>query len=110
MDSSYSPESPRIEALLRAIAQMPESWALTPCVGKRNLWQNWSTERLDRTILTDAIQRQVNADGKTCKWTGVSVVTGPLSNGVAAVDFDGPLALQKYLELSGGQIPPTTMK
>jgi hypothetical protein len=40
----------------------------------------------------------------------VSVVTGPLSNGVMAIDFDGPLALQKYLELSSGQFPPVTMK
>jgi hypothetical protein len=92
--------------LIAAINKFPQEWALTPCIGKRNLWPNWNKQRLDRAQLIEAIRSQTNHEGKPCKWTGVSVVTGPLSNGIMAIDFDGPLALQKYLELSG-QLPPT---
>jgi hypothetical protein len=92
--------------LVAAINKFPQEWALTPCVGKRNLWPGWQREKLDRARLIEAIRSQKNHEGKHCKWTGVSIVTGPLSNGVMAIDFDGPLALQKYIELSG-QLPPT---
>jgi len=95
-----------IKALIAAINNFPQEWALTPCVGKQNFWPNWNKTKLDRAQLIEAIRSQTNHEGKPCKWTGVSVVTGPLSNGIMAIDFDGPLALQKYLELSG-QLPPT---
>jgi hypothetical protein len=95
--------------LIAAINKFPEAWALTPCVGKQNFWPNWNKAKLDRIQLIEAIHLQQNHEGKLCKWTGVSIVTGPLSKGVMAVDFDGPLALQKYLELSG-QLPPTTKR
>jgi len=91
--------------LITAINNFPQEWALTPCIGKRNLWPNWNKAKLDRARLIEAIRSQTNHEGKPCKWTGVSIVTGPLSNGVMALDFDGPLALQKYIELSG-QLPP----
>jgi len=95
-----------VKALIAAINNFPQEWALTPCIGKRNLWPNWNKTKLDRAQLIEAIRLQKNHEGKPCAWTGVSIVTGPLSNGVMAIDFDGPLALQKYLELSG-QLPPT---
>jgi len=95
-----------IGALITAINNFPQEWALTPCIGKRNLWPNWNKTKLDRVQLIDAIRSQKNHEGKHCAWTGVSIVTGPLSQGVMAIDFDGPLALQKYLELSGNQLPP----
>jgi hypothetical protein len=98
------------QSLVAAINRFPKEWALTPCIGKRNLWPNWNKTKLDRAQLIEAIRSQKNHEGKPCKWTGVSVVTGPLSKGLMAVDFDGPLAIQKYLELSGNQLPPTTMK
>jgi hypothetical protein len=41
---------------------------------------------------------------------GVSIVTGPLSNGIMAIDFDGLSALRKYLELSSNQLPPPTKR
>src|SRR4028118_1250984 len=96
--------------LVRAINKFPQEWALTPCIGKRNLWPAWQKTKLDRNQLIEAIRSQKNHEGKKTAWTGVSVVTGPLSNGVMAIDFDGPLALQKYLELSNAQLPPVTMK
>jgi hypothetical protein len=37
-----------IGALITAINNFPQEWALTPCIGKRNLWQNWNTTKLDR--------------------------------------------------------------
>jgi hypothetical protein len=98
-----------VNALIAAINNFPQEWALTPCVGKRNLWPAWNTVKFDRARLIEAIRSQTNAEGKPCAWTGVSIVTGPLSDGVMAIDFDGPLALQKYLELSG-QLPPTTKR
>ncbi|MEG4409103.1 CHC2 zinc finger domain-containing protein [Microcoleus sp. MON2_D5] len=93
-----------------AINKFPQEWALTPCVGKKNLWSGWQKNKLDRARLIEAIQSQTNAEGKKTLWTGVSVVTGPLSDGVMAIDFDGPLAWKKYLELSGDQEPPLTKR
>jgi hypothetical protein len=95
-----------VKALITAINNFPQEWALTPCIGKRNLWPNWNKAKLDRAQLIEAIRSQTNHQGKPCAWTGVSIVTGPLSKGVMAIDFDGHLALQKYLELSGEQLPP----
>lgn len=89
---------------------MPKSWALTPCIGKKNMWPKWNSQPLDRTVLIDAIRNQVNAEGKPTAWTGVSLVTGLMSGSLMAVDFDGMAALDKYLELSGGKKPPATVK
>jgi hypothetical protein len=97
-----------IGALIDAINKFPQEWALTPCIGKKNLWPAWQKTRLDRAQLIEAIRSQKNHEGKHCAWTGVSIVTGPLSNGVIAIDFDGPAAWKKYLELSGNQTPPFT--
>jgi hypothetical protein len=105
-DSNLPDSTQSCQALVAAINKFPKEWALTPCIGKRNLWSNWNKAKLDRAQLIEAIRSQKNHEGKHCKWTGVSIVTGPLSNGVMAIDFDGPLALQKYIELSG-QLPPT---
>jgi len=97
-----------IGALIAAINNFPQEWALTPCVGKRNLWPGWQKTKLDRARLIEAIRSQKNHEGKKTAWTGVSVVTGPLSNGVMAIDFDGPAAWKKYLEFSSSQAPPFT--
>lgn len=95
---------------LIAISKLPNAWALTPCVGKQNLWPAWSRERLDRSLLIDAIQKQTNKSGRHTAWTGFSLISGPMSGGVMAIDFDGALALEKYLELSGdAPIPETRM-
>jgi transcriptional regulator with XRE-family HTH domain len=99
-----------IGALITAINKFPKEWALTPCIGKRNLWPQWQKTKLDRARLIEAIRSQTNNKGEETLWTGVSVVTGPLSAGIMAIDFDGSLALKKYLELSGGQPPITTKR
>lgn len=98
------------DALIAAIAKMPAEWGLTPCKGKANQWTGWNKERLDRAELIEAIRTQKNAEGKHTAWTGVSIVTGPLSGGIMAVDFDGSLAYKKYCELSGGASYPTTKR
>ncbi|MBD0298735.1 MAG: bifunctional DNA primase/polymerase, partial [Nitrososphaera sp.] len=100
--------SSSIGALIAAINKFPTEWALTPCIGKRNLWPQWQKTKLDRAQLIEAIQSQTNHEGKKTAWTGVSIVTGPMSGGVMAIDFDGRLAWKKYLELSGDQVPPLT--
>ncbi|MEG4366736.1 MULTISPECIES: DUF3987 domain-containing protein, partial [unclassified Microcoleus] len=97
-------------ALINAISKMPAEWALTPCVGKKNLWPNWNKAKLDRSQLIEAIRSQKNHEGKKTAWTGVSIVTGPLSGGIMAIDFDGSLALTKYFELSGGVPAPATKR
>lgn len=106
----YSPHAPNSPALIEAIWKMPNNWALTPCRGKENLWKGWNREHLDRATLCEAIASQINLDGKHTAWTGVSIVTGPLSGGIMAVDFDGPLALTKYFELSGNASYPMTKR
>ena len=102
--------SSSLGALIDAINKFPQEWALTPCVGKKNLWPRWNHERLDRAQLIEAIRSQKNHEGKKTAWTGVSIVTGPLSNGIMAIDFDGLSALRKYLELSSNQLPPPTKR
>lgn len=102
--------NPQNTALIEAIAKMPKPWALTPCLGKQNMWTGWRETKLDCQELIAAIRSQTNAEGKKCAWTGVSLVTGPMSGGIMAVDFDGPLALTKYFELSGGVSYPTTKR
>jgi Protein of unknown function (DUF3987)/CHC2 zinc finger/Bifunctional DNA primase/polymerase, N-terminal len=97
-----------IENLLSAIARFPSEWALTPCMGKQNLWPAWNKERLDRNVLIDAIQNQRNHKGKYTAWTGVSLISGPMSGGVMAIDFDGEAASEKYRELSDGVPLPIT--
>jgi len=97
-----------IGALIAAINNFPQEWALTPCVGKRNLWPGWQKTKLDRARLIEAIRSQKNHEGKKTAWTGVSIVTGPLSGGIMAIDFDGSAAWKKYLEFSSGQAPPFT--
>jgi len=97
-----------IGALIDAINKFPQEWALIPCVGKKNLWPQWNHKRLDRAQLIEAIRSQKNHEGKKIAWTGVSIVTGPLSGGIMAIDFDGSLAWKKYLELSGNEYPPPT--
>lgn len=104
--SSHNPAASA--ALIAAISQMPPEWALTLCLGKKNLWPQWNTVKLDRNLLVDAITNQRNHADKHTPWTGVSLVTGPLSGGVMAIDFDGEAALPKYLELSGGSPLPMT--
>ena len=75
------------------------------------MWKGWNKEPLDRATMCEAIRSQVNADGKHTAWTGVSIVTGPLSGGIMAVDFDGPKALDKYVELNPEKkLPPTTKR
>ena len=104
--TSYNPAASA--AFIAAISQMHKSWALTSCVGKQNKWTGWNKERLDRKTLIMAVRSQVNNEGKHAAWTGVSLVTGPLSGGVMTIDFDGEAALPKYLELSGGDPLPLT--
>ncbi|MEZ2241763.1 DUF3987 domain-containing protein [Microcoleus sp.] len=106
MNSNHSPNLGK--TLADAIAQMPPDWALTPCVGKQNVWPQWSSQKLDRDTLIEAVRSQTNHEGKRCKWTGISVITGPLSDGLMAIDFDGPTAFDKYLEFSGGEGLPET--
>jgi hypothetical protein len=38
---------------------------------------------------------------------GIGLMTGPVSGGILAVDFDGASALEKFIELNGG-LPPIT--
>jgi hypothetical protein len=75
------------DALIEAIAQFPKEWNLTPCVGKQNFWPGGRGSARPHNFVSGN-QNQVNQKGEPCQWTGVSIVTGPLSNGVMAIDFD----------------------
>ena len=110
MDSNKFSAKTVSQILVKAISELPESWNLTPCVDKKNMWPKWSSQPLERTVLIDAIERQVNNEGKPTAWTGFSLVTGMMSDRLMAVDFDGVTALDKYIELSGGEKPPVTPK
>jgi hypothetical protein len=40
-----------IDALIAAIATMPDGWVLTSCIGKKNFWLAWQKTKLDRAQL-----------------------------------------------------------
>jgi len=114
-------------SLVQALNQYPELWVLTP-VGYPNApadkakapyRPNWQSEEpIHRSQLANiAVHGEMvtytKDDGSTYqtarKPTGWGVRSGPISGGLLLVDFDGAAALTKFVELSGGIMPPVTL-
>lgn len=84
--------------LVEALQQFPVEWVLTPVWDKKPSRKNWQTEKLSREQLIKEL--------RTGKWNGYGLVTGELSGGLVALDFDGPSAFEAWREHSGGTEPP----
>jgi hypothetical protein len=89
--------------LIEGLDLIPQDWALTPLLGDkapyRTAWQHESP--LPRN--------QIIAEIESGHAKGYGIRTGTVSGGIVALDFDGPSAMQKALELSGGDPLPDTV-
>jgi hypothetical protein len=92
-----------VSQLIDGLGLIPGDWALTPLRGNKAPYRtDWQYEApLPRT--------QIIADIKSGKAKGYGVRTGQISGGILAIDFDGASAMQKALELSGGESLPETV-
>lgn len=79
---------------LLAEGAFPADWALVPVAGKETYVKGWTKRALDRTALE--LQYKLNGSYK-----GLGVVTGGFSNGLIALDIDGPTADARYKDLAG---------
>jgi hypothetical protein len=77
----------------------PSDWALVPVAGKSTYVTGWTKRALDR----DALELQYKLNQS---YRGLGVVTGDFSNGLIALDIDGPKADAKYKELAGDEYMP----
>ena len=74
----------------------PSDWAMVPVAGKCTYVKGWTKIALDRQKLE--LEYKVNPAYK-----GLGVVTGGFSNGLIALDIDGPTADERYKELAGDE-------
>lgn len=83
------------------LQKIPQSWALTPVDGSKKPYRaKWQSEPpLKREKILSEIQ---SGSAK-----GYGLRTGKISNGIAAVDFDGQSAWELAKKLSGGELPDT---
>lgn len=89
--------------LLAELKQYPDTWVLTPVNGKKQPYRrDWQNET---PLSRDEIVRDIHSG----KAQGVGIRSGAASSGILCIDFDGPSALPKYLQLSGGIKPPLTV-
>ncbi len=105
------------ERLIARLKRLPESVRLTPLNGnKQPQGKEWQNRPFTPTQMIDAVRNGVevpfeNKSGeiyhKRIYPKGIGLMTGPISGGILAVDFDGASALEKFIELNGG-LPPIT--
>lgn len=77
----------------------PSDWAMVPVAGKCTYVQGWTKIALDRNKLE--LEYKMNSSYK-----GLGVVTGGFSNGLIALDIDGPTADERYKDLAGEEYKP----
>ncbi len=80
---------------------LPEDWKWCLVRGKDAFGQGTSTDPLS----TENTLKKVNS--KRHRQTGLGVVTGDASNGLVAVDIDGPLAEEAFKKILGESWPAT---
>lgn len=95
-----SPQMAADEQLRRKL--LPEDWKWVLVRGKDAFGQGTSKDPLD----TEKTLGKV--DSRRHRQTGLGVVTGDASNGLVAVDIDGPKAEEEFKKLLGDQWPDAT--
>lgn len=102
IDPSASAGAPDLSAkaldLLRA-GIFPDAWTFVPVAGKATYIENWTTKPLSRQACIDAYKLRSD-------YNGLGVVTGSFSEGLIALDIDGPLADERYREAAGDGYEP----
>lgn len=77
----------------------PTAWHFVPVAGKKTFVKQWATQPLTKELCIEAY----NANKA---YNGIGVVTGNFSDGLIALDIDGPLADARYKELAGEEYEP----
>lgn len=77
----------------------PSAWHFVPVAGKKTFVKQWATQPLTKDLCIEAY----NANKA---YNGVGVVTGSFSDGLIALDIDGPLADARYKALAGEEYEP----
>ena len=77
----------------------PAAWHFVPVAGKKTFVKQWATQPLSKDQCIEAY----NANKA---YNGVGVVTGNFSDGLIALDIDGPLADARYKALAGEEYEP----
>ena len=96
MVANFNPD--RTAELLKALAALPQDWALTPVLdNKRPYKEDWQKQGLDRV--------EIEKELKSGRAKGYGLLTGSLSGGLLAIDADGPAAHE--LLASFGELPAT---
>jgi len=100
--------------LIDRLADIPESWALTPILDKSPLRPDWQHEPvIPRDELSQLLRdgQQLWSEKKQqqwhCRWTGYGLRTGEHSHGLIAIDVDGSTAAQLLEILSNEDLPLT---
>lgn len=74
----------------------PAGWSFVPVAGKECHITGWTTEPLSK-------ERVIQTYKTETRYTGIGVVTGALSDGLIALDIDGPDADMKYKQVAGSE-------
>jgi hypothetical protein len=89
--------------LTEGLDLIPQDWALTPLLGNKAPYRTaWQHE-------PSLARNQIIAEIESGQAQGYGIRTGTISGGIVAMDFDGASAMQKALELSGGELLPDTV-
>jgi hypothetical protein len=77
----------------------PAGWSFIPVAGKETYVKDWTTQPLSR-------DQTIQLYKSKTAYNGIGVVTGSLSDGLIAVDIDGPEADAQYEETAGHDYEP----
>lgn len=77
----------------------PAAWHFVPVAGKETYIKKWTTQPLTK-------EQCIEAYNANKAYNGVGVVTGNFSDGLIALDIDGPLADERYKALAGEEYEP----
>lgn len=96
-------------ALIKGLDSLPDTWALTPLIGKKPFRKNWQNEdAIPKGELAKIIQYGEDLPAGNKRWfTGYGIRTGSMSGNLLAIDIDGPSAKKLMLSLASGKFSPT---
>lgn len=77
----------------------PAGWSFVPVAGKDTYIKDWTIQPLSKDKVIELYKTKT-------AYTGIGVVTGTLSDGLIALDIDGPDADSKYKQVAGTDYEP----
>jgi len=77
----------------------PAAWSYVPVAGKATYVEQWATQPLTKEQCLEAYKSKP-------AYNGIGVVTGLASDGLIALDIDGPHADERYKAIAGDEYEP----